>query len=54
MKYSVIIPVYNVEKYIDRCLKSIISQNYDDLEIIVVDNGSTDSSGSICDTYANE
>ena len=54
MKYSVIIPVYNVEKYIDRCLKSIISQNYDDLEIIVIDNGSTDSSGSICDTYASE
>ena len=54
MKYSVIIPVYNVEKYIDRCLKSIISQNYDDLEIIVIDNGSTDSSGSICDTYAIE
>jgi glycosyltransferase involved in cell wall biosynthesis len=54
LKYSVIIPVYNVEKYIDRCLKSIISQNYDDLEIIVIDNGSTDSSGSICDTYASE
>lgn len=54
MKYSVIIPVYNVEKYIDRCLKSIISQNYDDLEIIVIDNGSTDSSSSICDTYASE
>ena len=53
MKYSVIIPVYNVEKYIDRCLKSIISQNYDDLEIIVIDNVSTDSSGSICDTYAS-
>lgn len=54
MKYSVIIPVYNVEKYIDRCLKSVIPQNYDDLEIIVVDNGSTDRSGSICDSYANE
>ena len=54
MKYSVIIPVYNVEKYIERCLKSVISQNYDDLEIIVVDNGSTDRSGSICDIYANE
>ena len=54
MKYSVIIPVYNVEKYIDRCLKSVISQNYDDLEIIVIDNGSTDRSGSICDVYANE
>lgn len=54
LKYSVIIPVYNVEKYIDRCLKSILSQNYDDLEIIVIDNGSTDRSGSICDSYANE
>lgn len=54
MKYSVIIPVYNVEKYINRCLKSVISQNYNDLEIIVIDNGSTDRSGSICDSYANE
>lgn len=54
MKYSVIIPVYNVEKYINRCLKSILSQRYNDLEIIVIDNGSTDSSGSICDIYANE
>lgn len=54
MKYSVIIPVYNVEKYINRCLKSVISQNYDDLEIIVIDNGSTDRSGSICDSYSNE
>ena len=54
MKYSVIIPVYNVEKYIDRCLKSVISQRYNDLEIIVIDNGSTDRSGSICDSYANE
>ena len=54
LKYSVIIPVYNVEKYIDRCLKSVISQRYNDLEIIVIDNGSTDRSGSICDSYANE
>ena len=54
MKYSVIIPVYNVEKYINRCLKSILSQRYNDLEIILIDNGSTDRSGSICDSYANE
>ena len=54
LKYSVIIPVYNVEKYIDRCLKSVISQNYDDLEIIVIDNGSTDGSGHICETYASQ
>ena len=54
MKYSVIIPVYNVEKYINRCLKSILSQRYNDLEIILIDNGSTDRSGSICVIYANE
>jgi len=54
LKYSVIIPVYNVEKYINRCLKSILSQRYNDLEIILIDNGSTDRSGSICDIYANE
>ena len=54
MKYSVIIPVYNVEKYIDRCLQSVISQNYEDMEIIVIENGSTDNSPHICDTYANK
>lgn len=54
MKYSVIIPVYNVEKYINRCVKSILSQRYNNLEILLIDNGSTDRSGSICDIYANE
>lgn len=54
MKYSVIIPVYNVEKYINRCVKSILSQRYNGIEIILIDNGSTDRSGSICDIYANE
>ena len=54
MKYSVIIPVYNVEKYINRCVKSILSQRYNGMEIILIDNGSTDRSGSICDIYANE
>lgn len=52
MKYSVIIPVYNVEKYINRCVKSILSQCYNDLEIILIDNGSEDSSGILCDNYA--
>lgn len=52
MKYSVIIPVYNVEKYINRCVKSILSQRYNDLEIILIDNGSEDSSGILCDNYA--
>ena len=49
---SVIIPVYNVEKYIEKCLDSVITQSYTNLEIILVDDGSTDRSGVICDQYA--
>lgn len=49
---SVIIPVYNVEKYLEKCLESVCNQTYKDLEIILIDDGSTDSSGSICDRYA--
>ncbi len=48
---SVIIPVYNVEKYLARCLNSVISQTYRDLEIILVNDGSTDNSGRICNQY---
>lgn len=49
---SVIVPVYNVEEYVDECIYSIVSQSYPDLEILVVDDGSTDSSGKICDRWA--
>lgn len=51
---TVIIPVYNVEKYIDKCIRSIICQDYSNLEIILVDDGATDSSGQICDNYSKE
>ncbi len=49
---SIVIPVYNVEKYLRQCLESVIRQSYNHLEILVVDDGSTDKSGSICDEYA--
>lgn len=50
---SVIVPVYNVETYLPECLDSILQQNYDELEIILVDDGSADDSGNICDAYAD-
>ena len=49
---SVIVPVYRVEQYLDRCLRSITEQTYRNLEIILVDDGSPDSSGAICDAWA--
>ena len=51
---TVIVPVYNVEKYLDRCMESILHQTYAQLEIILVDDGSKDSSGRICDIYAQK
>lgn len=49
---SIIVPVYNVEKYIRRCIDSLISQTFKNIEILLIDDGSQDSSGSICDEYA--
>lgn len=52
MYFSIIVPVFNSVRYIDRCIESIISQSYSDFELILVDDGSTDGSGSLCDDYA--
>ena len=52
MKVSVIIPVYNVKQYLQRCVDSVSSQTYTDLEIVLVDDGSTDDSGKLCDELA--
>ena len=49
---SVIIPVYNVEKYLERCLNSLVAQTFLNFEVIIVDDGSTDESGKICDSFA--
>lgn len=51
---SVIIPVYNVEEYLRECVESVINQTYENLEIILVDDGSTDSSGKICEEYLDK
>lgn len=51
-KISVIVPVYNVEKYLHRCIDSILSQTYTDFELLLINDGSKDKSGDVCDDYA--
>lgn len=51
---SVIVPVYNVETYLERCITSIVKQSFKDLEILLIDDGSTDNSGLICDKWAEK
>ncbi len=51
---SIIVPVYNVEKYVNRCIESILQQSYKYIEIILIDDGSTDNSGKICDEWAKK
>lgn len=52
MKVSVVIPVYNVKPYLERCVNSVLQQTYKDIEVILVDDGSTDGSGELCDQIA--
>ena len=51
---SVVIPAYNIENYIGKCLDSVLAQTYQDYEIIVVNDGSTDKTGTVCDEYATK
>lgn len=51
---SIIVPVYNVEKYLDKCVESLIKQTYSNIEIILIDDGATDNSGIMCDKWARE
>ena len=51
---SIIVPIYNVEPYIHQCLDSLICQTYSNLEIILVDDGTPDTCGQICDDYAKK
>ena len=51
--FSIIIPVYNVETYLTQCLYSILQQNFNDFEVILINDGSTHNSVAICDTYVN-
>lgn len=53
-KVSIIVPIYNVEKYLDRCIQSLVNQTLNDIEIILVDDGSPDNCPSMCDEYAQK
>ena len=51
---SIIIPVYNVEEFLPKCMDSVLKQTYRDFEVLLIDDGSTDGSAAICDEYAQQ
>ena len=53
-KVSIIVPIYNAERYLGKCIESILSQSYKNIEVILVNDGSTDRSLSICESYAKK
>ena len=52
LRFSILIPVYNVENYLEQCLNSVLNQKYRNFEIILINDGSSDSSGEICESFA--
>ena len=52
--FSICIPVYNVEKYLAECIDSVLKQHFHDFEVLLIDDGSVDNSGNICDKYAHQ
>jgi glycosyltransferase involved in cell wall biosynthesis len=52
--FSVVIPVYQAERYLGECIDSVLNQTYENFEVVIVDDGSSDRSGKICDTYAGK
>lgn len=50
-KVSIIVPIYNVEKYLDKCIESLVKQTYSNVEILLINDGSTDSCGAICEKW---
>ena len=54
VKVSIVVPIYNVEKYLEQCIDSIINQTLKDIEIILVDDGSPDNCPKMCDNYAKK
>ena len=54
LKYSIIVPIYNVEEYLEECIESLINQTYTNIEIVLVNDGTKDNSGKICEKYAKK